>query len=317
MQIHQGIHNLPPTKKQQAYSTSSMNSSPKKSSAASDETAALQQKIAALEKQLQWEKLRADALDTMIYHILNGDALAYSFADAKMEGKIIVVREALVDGDVSGNDLQTFWHSRAKHIGVTATEYQEKVASEFEKIINAPGDSEFNLWFEYDLFCQVNSWFVISLINNLPAKKKVYAVYTSYLDKKDQHFWNGFGPANAGQLQTCFADRMLLSDADLHLGKELWSAYKSNNFEALNHLAKSQSTTFPYLQDVVQAHIDRFPTDGSKGRPEKVIEEIITTVSANFPAVCKEFWKRESIYGFGDTQVKQLYDKVIQDRKNQ
>lgn len=64
--IHQGIHNLPPTNKQQAYSTSSMNSSPKKSTASNDETAALQQKIAALEKQLQWEKLRADALDTMI-----------------------------------------------------------------------------------------------------------------------------------------------------------------------------------------------------------------------------------------------------------
>ena len=66
VQIHQGIHNLPPTPKQQAYNSSSMNSSPKKSTATSDETAALQQKIAALEKQLQWQTLRADALDTMI-----------------------------------------------------------------------------------------------------------------------------------------------------------------------------------------------------------------------------------------------------------
>jgi transposase-like protein len=65
--IHQGIHNLPPSEKQEKYSTSSMNSSPKKSSSDSEQTAkALQQKIAALEKQLQWEKLRADALDTMI-----------------------------------------------------------------------------------------------------------------------------------------------------------------------------------------------------------------------------------------------------------
>ena len=32
--IHQGIHNLPPTEKQQKYSTSSMNSSKKKSSSA-------------------------------------------------------------------------------------------------------------------------------------------------------------------------------------------------------------------------------------------------------------------------------------------
>ena len=64
--IHQGIHNLPPTKKQEKYSTSSMNSSPKKSSSQNQSVEALQQKIAALEKQLEWEKLRAEALDTMI-----------------------------------------------------------------------------------------------------------------------------------------------------------------------------------------------------------------------------------------------------------
>ena len=64
--IYQGIHNLPPTPKQQSYSISSMNSSPKKASSDNEQTAALQQKIAALEKQLEWQKLRADALDTMI-----------------------------------------------------------------------------------------------------------------------------------------------------------------------------------------------------------------------------------------------------------
>jgi transposase-like protein len=64
--IHQGIHNLPPTEKQQTYSTSSMNSSPKKSATDQQSEKEMQDKIAALEKQLQWQKLRADALDTMI-----------------------------------------------------------------------------------------------------------------------------------------------------------------------------------------------------------------------------------------------------------
>ena len=65
--VHQGIHNLPPTEKQQKYSISSMNSSKKKLSSEQQQSAeALQQKIAVLEKQLEWEKLRADALDTMI-----------------------------------------------------------------------------------------------------------------------------------------------------------------------------------------------------------------------------------------------------------
>ncbi len=65
--IHQGIHNIPPTQKQQKYYISAMNSSKKKPTDEQQQTfEALQQKIAVLEKQLQWEKLRADALDTMI-----------------------------------------------------------------------------------------------------------------------------------------------------------------------------------------------------------------------------------------------------------
>lgn len=247
----------------------------------------------------------------MIYNILNGDSLAYSFPDAKIEGEVIVVREALIDGDLSGSDLQSFWDLRARHLQSTEAQYHEKVVSEFEKIMSAPDGSEFNLWFEYDLFCQVNMWFAISVINSLPVKKKVYTVHTSYLDRNNKHFWNGFGPANSSQLQACFADRTLLNDSDLKLGTDLWEAYKSGNLERLANLSTNQSPAFPYLQEVVKAHIDRFPKDGTKGRPEKVVEDIVENISTDFTKVCTEFWKREGIYGFGDTQIRNLYDKVI------
>ncbi|MBD0287409.1 MAG: DUF1835 domain-containing protein [Flavisolibacter sp.] len=247
----------------------------------------------------------------MIYNILNGDSLAYSFPDTKIEGDIIVVREAFIDGDLSGDKLYDFWQSRAKYHQSTEAEYHSDIVEEFEKIINAPDNSEFNLWFEYDLFCQVNMWFVISLINSLSIKKKVYAVYTSYLDRTNKQFWNGFGSANSSELTICFADRILLNDVDLQLGQDLWTAYKSGNLEELIRLAKNQSSAFPYLQEVVIAHVDRFPKEGTKGRPEKVIEDITKNVSTDFHKVLKEFWNRESIYGFGDIQVKQLYDKVM------
>lgn len=64
--IYQGIHNLPPSEKQLKYATASMNSSPKKPIITPSTEEALRQQIAALEKQLQWEKLRSEALDTMI-----------------------------------------------------------------------------------------------------------------------------------------------------------------------------------------------------------------------------------------------------------
>jgi transposase-like protein len=67
VQVYQGIHGLDRTQKQQNHYLRDMDDPqkkrlPKKRITADD----LQKKIAALEKQLQWEKLRADALDTMI-----------------------------------------------------------------------------------------------------------------------------------------------------------------------------------------------------------------------------------------------------------
>lgn len=250
----------------------------------------------------------------MVYNILNGDALAYSFREAGIEGEIIVVREALIDGDLSGYNLQDFWRSRAKHLGITETEYHSSVVKELERIINAPDESEYNLWFEYDLFCQVNMWFLISVINSLSIKKKVFAVYTSYLDKTSKHFWNGYGPVNSDELKICYADRVPLSEADMKLGQSLWEAYKNGNLEALSALSKYQSYAFPYLEEVVKAHVERFPEAGTTGRPERVIEDIVINISTDFREVFMEFWKRESIYGFGDTQLKNLYDKVMHNR---
>ena len=67
VQIHQGIHNIAATANQQKYYLTGMNSKPENvSSADFKKQKELEQKIALLEKQLAWEKLRADALDTMI-----------------------------------------------------------------------------------------------------------------------------------------------------------------------------------------------------------------------------------------------------------
>jgi len=67
VQIYQGVHGLERTTKQQSHYLRDMDDPqkkrlPKKHLTTDD----LQQKITALEKQLQWEKLRADALDIMI-----------------------------------------------------------------------------------------------------------------------------------------------------------------------------------------------------------------------------------------------------------
>ena len=67
VQIYQGIHGLERTQKQQNHYLRDMDDPNKKRLPKANPTAQdLEKKIAVLEKQLQWEKLRADSLDIMI-----------------------------------------------------------------------------------------------------------------------------------------------------------------------------------------------------------------------------------------------------------
>ena len=247
----------------------------------------------------------------MTYHVLNGDALATGFPSASLPGEILITREALVTGDLHGSGLAEFWQTRAAYLQISLQEYKTNVASQFDKILAAPPYTEFNLWFEYDLFCQVNLWFLLSLINQRSVPETVYVVSSSFLQQGDTDFWNGFGGATSDQLEQAFRQRIRLAKDDLALGTKLWEAYKKNDLVELKRLSSLTSTAFPWLAEVVDAHIDRFPADGKKGRPELFMEEIVAKTKS-FPEAFQAFKQKESIYGFGDTQVKELYDKVTQ-----
>ena len=165
---------------------------------------------------------------------------------------------------------------KSKVYGINRTEYHSKVVKEFEKLRNAPDNSAFNLWFEYDLFCQVNMWFVISVINSLPIKKKVSAVYTSHLDKTNKQFWNGFGSANSYELKVCYTNKILLSEADINLGKYLWEAYKNGNLEELTNLSKNQSLAFPCIGNMARRRMARYYIQMREGKTNILIRIVQT-----------------------------------------
>src|SRR6188768_902786 len=105
------------------------------------------------------------------YHLLNGDALIEKIQGANITGEVIICRECLIEGETLAGSLEEFCKARSKFISrtysVTIDSYFEKCVFEFEKILNLQTNSEVNLWFENDLFCQVNMWFILSLISKV------------------------------------------------------------------------------------------------------------------------------------------------------
>ncbi|HSO85244.1 MAG TPA: DUF1835 domain-containing protein [Draconibacterium sp.] len=247
------------------------------------------------------------------YHVLNGDFLAEQLSRTKINRNFIVCRECLIEGNLRASSIGEFWKVRAEFIAGNFPEssevYFKNSASEFEKLRALPEDSEVCLWFENDLFCQTNMWFVISI---LPEHKnlKVYRVFPVIKNKSD--LWKGFSVSDAALLEQAFSSKVRLTNKDLELGRELWSAYQNNDFAKLTSLSSSDSACFQYLESVCKAHTDRFPKGTLPGRPDRVVKEILETVSTKFDTVFSEFSNREGIYGFGDAQLKRIYDRQMQ-----
>jgi len=245
---------------------------------------------------------------TTQYHILNGDALKAQFP-ATLSGEQIVLRECLVDGPVEGDNLEKLLATRATFIsehyeGVTEAEYYEKILPEFQKIINIPLDSEVNLWFEEDLFCQVNFWFTIHLLQQYIPTTSIYLV------KPNPPNQYAFGYLTKEELSSLFKERQLLSRIE-ELAS-LWIYYQEAKTNELLQTAESLANEYPFIAPAVKAHLDRMPKEGQLGRPDQLLLQIMKDLGTQeFGPVFRAFNKQAAIYGFGDVQVMRLWKKLI------
>lgn len=239
----------------------------------------------------------------MTYHILNGDALKDQFPD-QIEGEIIVAREAMIDGPVHPKSLEELFQLRAKFISESYDlhNYAEITIPEISRIVDI-AHGEVNLWFEDDLFCQTNLWFVCSLIYQKDVAVSLVRPHTS--------LEYGFGGLDTDGLLNAYEKKQSMSQVNVNQFALLWFAYRNNDIERLLKLGVQVHADFPFVMKAIEAHFERLPDGGTPGLPERIIREIIAEIgSDNFGKVFREFSKRAAIYGYGDLQVKRIFDRV-------
>lgn len=241
----------------------------------------------------------------MEYHVLPGDSLVEEFKKTGIEGRVIVCREALLAGDVSAESLPEFWDQRARFVhteyGEDEIVYHETVADELGRLLDVDDDDEVTLWFEYELFCSVNLWFCLWLLDQTEAT--VFRVHPVVLSEEDR--WLGFGKLDAADLKLCFDARVELSREDISLGAALWNAFRSGDNAELIALSKNTSPAFPYLGEVVQAAVVR------DSRPAEILAELGAGADTDLGEIFPEFSRRAGVYGLGDLQVQKLLDQML------
>src|SRR5688572_3048171 len=174
----------------------------------------------------------------MIYHILNGDALAEKFPVEQIGGKIIVIGEAFIEGPLSKQFSDDYWEKRFEFVSKTyeaeKQDYERQFLSQLEIMDVITSNDEVFMWFEDDLFCIANMLFAVYYLSN-KCDAKVYRVFP----EEDLVRWKGFGYADTEELLRFFGESVLMTEEDKQLAHKLWEACVDNDIEKLKSLSHS------------------------------------------------------------------------------
>jgi hypothetical protein len=174
-----------------------------------------------------------------ILHILNGDATLQSFEQTGLEGDTMVWREVLSEGPLEENISSAgFWRGRqdwiTKSFNETAEGYQEKMLDQLAKL-SEPYD-EINLWFEFDLHCQVNMLGAMTYLKQRAdlSASNIFLICPADFPGKEN--FRGMGELSPEELEYLYDNiRVQLSPVDFVIAEEAWGIYVSRDPVKLEH----------------------------------------------------------------------------------
>lgn len=244
-------------------------------------------------------------------HITNGDSFTQRLKKLKFKGEIITWREMLCEGKTETSvGSEAFWKTRFeflhKNYNISKSWFVEKTLKEYRSLCNHKQQDEIILWFEYDLFCQINMLAVISWLKTHRRHVQISLVCSGYEDDSSRLY--GLNELTDDQIQAHFKSRVALSQNDIEYADYVWQLYCSDNPIRLENLSDFELYKFRYLEDALKAHLRRFPAikNGLNEIENRVLQVAAEGKSSSKKTLMSNLLQDQGWYGFGDTQYQRI-----------
>ena len=241
-------------------------------------------------------------------NIHNGDATAGTARLAAIPGAHTAFREALVAGPTPANLEPTEWRKlRAAHLSSAYGGSWEEAQRDLERLEAALSSfhlhDEVVLWFEHDLFCQINLLYLLDWFAARDLRKtKLSLIFIGEFPGLPD--FRGLGELNPTQLASLFDSLLEISEAQMKLATKAWKAYCSPDPTALEELLSNDTSAMPFLQPALLSHLARFPSvRNGLGRVEECSLNLVNEGCKKFADLFRRFIDEDRVYGFGDSQV--------------
>jgi len=250
-----------------------------------------------------------------LLHITKGDSFTQRLKKLDLKGDIITWREMLCEGKTETNvGSESFWKTRFdflhKHYNVSKSWFVEKTLKEYRSLCNHKQQDQIILWFEYDLFCQINMLAVISWLKTHRRYADIALVCSGNEDETDKLY--GLNELDDEQLLELYKNRIHLSQNDIEYADYVWQLYCSDNPIRLENLIDFDNYQYAYLSDAIKTHLKRFPTikNGLNEIENKILEIAVSESPRSKKALLGSIMHNQGYYGFGDSQFQRVISNL-------
>lgn len=241
-------------------------------------------------------------------HIHNGDCSADTARNASLPGEHLAWRESLITGPTPAGLSRDEWlNLRARHLseayGADLQACEADLLRQDEVLRSFAKHDEVVLWFEHDLFCQVHLIYLLNWFSQCDlAKTKLSLICIGEFPGKEN--FRGLGELSPAELASLFPGRNQVTNTHLRTAGSAWGAYSSPDPTAIEKLLDTDTSSLPFLDAALRAHLQRFPaTTNGLGRVENSALRLVRQGLGSFVDLFATFGETEPVYGFGDAQL--------------
>jgi hypothetical protein len=247
----------------------------------------------------------------MFLHVANGSATTNLIQAAGIPGHVSIWADALYDGPVPDglSDTELLRLRAGDLADLAETPYAEVVRglqAWREVIERVDSYDELVLWFEHDLFDQLNLIQLLSwLKGRLLSRTVVSLIEVGKFPGRSA--FKGLGELTPGELKSLLETRRPVAEERYVLAERAWSALRQETPEALDELRHADTRAMPFLSTALKRFLEEYPwTADGLSRSERRLLSIASSDPVELIAAFSLMHQDETAYYITDLSLLSL-----------
>ena len=247
-------------------------------------------------------------------HVANGTSTTMTIAAAGISGTLSIWADPMYDGPVPGGlSDDELIDVRAGFLAWPDNNPAD-VVDELKRwrgvISSDTAYDELVLWFEHDLFDQLNLIQLLDWIRDHSPGNRIVSLICigSFPGRPD---FKGLGELTPSELAPLLETRQPVTPAQYALASDAWQAFRAPTPEALVRLLQSDTSALPFLAPAIRRWFEEYPwtTDGL-ARYERRLLQLAANGSIELSAIFPRMQDGERSYYITDGSLAELAETL-------